>query len=50
MKWAIEVDCQPSADQLALTQHVIETAVEFVSDALTDLEVPEPAVEARLVP
>ncbi len=50
MKWAIDIHCQPSPDQLPLAQHVVETAVEFVSEALADLEVPEPAVEARMVP
>jgi hypothetical protein len=50
MKWAIEVDCRPSSDQLALVQATLENASDFLRTALDDLEVPEPQVEARLVP
>jgi hypothetical protein len=50
MKWAIEVDCQPSSDQLVLVQATLENASDFLRAALDDLEVPEPQVEARMVP
>jgi hypothetical protein len=50
MKWAIEIDCQPSADQLPMVVATLENASDFLRTALDDLEVPEPQVEARMVP
>jgi hypothetical protein len=50
MKWAIEIHCQPSSDQLELVVGTMQAAADFLRTALDDLEVPEPQVEARMVP
>lgn len=47
MRWVIDVECSPDADQLELVVATVENAVDFLGEALGDLEL-EAGVEARL--
>ncbi len=50
MRWLIEVDCQPSADQLPMLNATIEHAGDFLMEALLDLGVADVGVTAQLTP
>ncbi len=46
MRWVIEVECEPNAEQIEMVQHAVESVVDFIGEAMGDLEL-EAGVEAR---
>jgi hypothetical protein len=47
VRWVIDIEATVDAENLPMVQHTVETAVDFVTEALHDLEV-EAGVEGRL--
>ncbi len=47
VRWLIEVDCQPNADQLPMLHATIEHAGDFLQEALVDLGIADVGVTAQ---